>query len=75
MAVGALTVAAPIAMQAIKSKSVTPVTTAATNLNVWKTAVIRSAGGYAGGYIAGMVIDHTPLKKPVNKGLKMVGMR
>lgn len=75
MMVGALTVVVPVAVQAVKSKSVAPVTSAATNLNVWKVAALRSVGGYVGGYVAGMVIDHTPLKKPTNKALKMVGMR
>ena len=75
MAVGVATVAAPVAISAIKSKSIAPITSAATNINVWKTAALRAGGGYVGGTIAGIVIDKTGLKRPVNKALKLVGMR
>lgn len=75
MAAGVATVAAPVAISAIKSRSIAPITSAATNINVWKTAALRAGGGYVGGTIAGIVIDKTGLKRPVNKALKLVGMR
>lgn len=75
MAAGVATVAVPIAYSAIKSKSVTPITSAVTNLDVIKTTALRAGGGYVLGTVSGMVIDKTGLKRPVNKALKMVGMR
>lgn len=75
LAVGVGTVAVPVAMSAIKSKSVAPITSAVTNLDVIKTTAIRAGGGYVGGMVAGMVIDKTGLKRPVNKALKLVGVR
>ena len=75
MAAGVATVAAPVAISAIKSKSIAPITSAAMNINVWKTAALRAGGGYVGGMVAGMVVDKTGLKRPVNKALKLVGMR
>jgi len=75
MAAGVATVAAPIALAAIKSKSVQPITSNLMNTNVLMEMGKRAIGGYAVGYAAGVVIDKTGLKRPVNKGLKLVGMR
>lgn len=75
MTAGIATVAVPVIVSAVKSKSVTPIVSAGTSLDVWKTAAIRAGGGYVGGMVAGMVIDKTPLKRPVNKAMKLVGMR
>lgn len=75
MAAGVATVAVPVAYQAIKSKSVSPITAAAMNVNVWKTTALRAGGGYIGGMVTGMVVDKTGLKRPVNKALKLVGVR
>ena len=71
MAAGIATVAAPIAIQCITSKSVQPISNAA-NVQTIKDAAMRGAGGYAIGYAAGLVADKTGLKKPVNKILKIV---
>lgn len=75
MAAGVATIAAPIALSAIKSKSVQPITSNLMNTGVLMEMGKRAIGGYAVGYAAGVVIDKTGLKRPVNKALKMVGMR
>lgn len=75
MAAGVATVAVPVALSAVKSRSVAPITSAAMSVDVWKTAAIRAGGGYLGGMVTGMIVDKTGLKRPVNKALKLVGMR
>lgn len=72
MAAGVATVVAPIAIEAIKTKSVAPITNNAMNIDTVKTGVARAAGGYALGFVGGKIIDKTGLKKPVNKLLRMV---
>lgn len=74
LAAGVATVAAPIALSMIKSRSVEPAKSLA-NAGVLLEMGKRAAFGYGIGYAAGMVVDKTPLKRPVNKALKFVGMK
>jgi len=74
--VGAGTIVVPAMARAVQSKSIAPMSsmaTVATGTEVAKRGVI----GYISGRGAGFVIDKfaKPLKRPLNKIMKMVGVR
>ena len=62
----------PLTISAVQSKSVTPLVAAFSNKDTLMAMGKSAVGGYLVGYAAGMVIDKTGLKKPVNKVLKKV---
>ena len=62
----------PLGAEAIRSKSVNPITSAFTNKDVLMSMGKDAVVGYAVGYGAGMVADLTGLKKPINAVLKKV---
>lgn len=72
--IGLGAVALPVAISAIQSRSLNPITGAFTNkdklIEMGKNAIV----GYAVGYGAGVVLDKTGLKKPMNKIVKKIGL-
>lgn len=72
---GIATVMAPVAVQAIQSKNVQPITNAVMDVNTLKESAIRGIGGYAVGMAIGIIADKTGFKRPINKALKLIGMR
>lgn len=62
----------PLAVTSVQSKSVNPIIAAFSDKNTLLAMGKSAIGGYAVGYAAGMVLDKTGLKRPVNKVLKRV---
>lgn len=62
----------PLAISSIQNKSVQPFISAFSDKNTLMAMGKSAVCGYAVGYAAGLVIDKTGLKKPVNKVLRKV---
>jgi hypothetical protein len=75
-AIGAGTTLVPLAIAAVGSRSIAPLRAAASAAFAIETGK-RALIGYIAGTGAGLVVDKfaKPLKRPINKALKIVGMR
>lgn len=62
----------PLAVNSVQSKSVNPFVAAFSNKDTLLAMGKSAIGGYAVGYAAGIVLDKTGLKRPVNKVLRKV---
>ena len=62
----------PLAVSSVQSKNLNPFISAFSNKDTLLAMGKSAIGGYAVGYAAGLVLDKTGLKRPVNKVLKKV---
>jgi len=70
---GAGTVLVPSAIQAVRNKSIAPIANVPTAVNT----AVRGGIGYLVGRAGGMIIDKfaKPLKRPINKVARVIGVR
>lgn len=72
VAIGAMIPYAGAMVDAVKSKSIAPVSSAVMNKDNAVKAAKNAAVGFIAGTVAGMVVDKAGLKKPINKIFKSV---